>query len=168
MKVAARVWRHVPPGAEPLHLGRLFRFSEGRWNVRGEYACLYTALTRDGALGELQKARATRGSIVGPRDVVSINIEIEPVLDLRDAEELKALSSAAGVACSPGRLVADGKSAYAYCHRLAEEARRQGYTGLLVPSGAVSGESNLIVYFDIVAPKQIVIDNGPDRERVDP
>ena len=88
----------MPPGAEPLHLGRLFRFSEGRWNVRGEYACLYTALTRDGARRKL-----------------------------------------------------DGRA-----------------TPLLVPSGAVSGESNLIVYFDIVAPKQIVIDNGPDRERVDP
>ena len=168
MKVAARVWRHVPSGAEPLHLGRLFRFSEGRWNVRGEYACLYTALTRDGVLGELHKAREKRGSIVGPRDVVSIDIEIEPVLDLRDAGKLKALSSAAGVAYRPDRLVADGKAAYAYCRRLSEEARRQGYTGLRVPSAAVSGESNLIVYFDIVAPKQIVIDNGPDRERVDP
>jgi hypothetical protein len=111
VKVAARVWRHVPPGAEPLHLGRIFRFSEGRWNVRGEYACLYTALTRDGALGELHRARAKRGSIVGPRDVVSIDIEIEPVLDLRDARKLEALSS---------------------------------------------------------APKQIVVDNGPDRERVAP
>jgi hypothetical protein len=70
--------------------------------------------------------------------------------------------------CRPERSHCTWDVFSAYCHRLAEEARRQGYTGLLVPSGAVSGESNLIVYFDIVAPKQIVIDNGPDRERVDP
>jgi len=47
---AGRVWRHVPAGKEPLHLGALLAFSQGRWNRQGEYAAIYTACTPDGAV----------------------------------------------------------------------------------------------------------------------
>ncbi|MGH9895068.1 MAG: RES family NAD+ phosphorylase [bacterium] len=49
---------------------------------------------------------------------------------------------------------------------VADQARQQGYTGLLVPSAAVPGEVNLVVFFGVVAPKQLEIDDGPDREHI--
>jgi hypothetical protein len=62
-------------GKEPLHLGALLAFSQGRWNRQGEYAAIYTACTPDGARAEWIKLCATAGSAVGPRDLVSIDVE---------------------------------------------------------------------------------------------
>ncbi len=162
-----RVWRHVPPDAEPLNVGEIWKHSEGRWNRRGEYACLYTALTRRGALAELEKARRLYGQAVGDRDLVSIDINhLEPVLDLTQVKEYRRAARAAGESPDTALLTADNNAAKQHCRRVADQARSEGYTALLVPSAAADGETNLIIYFDVVAPKQLDIQNGPDRERV--
>jgi RES domain-containing protein len=162
-----RVWRHVPPGAAPLHIGKLFKYSAGRWNRRGEYACLYTALTREGALGELAKQRNLSGTAVGDRDLVSIDVGLlEPFLDITDAKAYASLAISAGEIPNESLLTSDTKAALEHCHRLADQARSQGYTGLKVPSAAIRGEVNLVIYFDVVAPKHLEIDDGPDRELV--
>lgn len=80
------VWRHVPSGAHALNFGWLLK-ATGRWNRRGIYGCLYTSLTRAGAVAELEKQR-TRSSPASAtvsfatRDVVSIRVSVESVLDL--------------------------------------------------------------------------------------
>lgn len=153
-------------GATPLHLGHLLKYTDGRWNRRGEYACLYTALTRAGALAELARARALAGRAVGERDLVSIDVTVHPVLDLTDADARERAARAAGVPADPALLVADGGDAYDHCRTIADWARGQGFTALLVPSAALPGEANLVIYFEVVAPKQLEIDDGPDRERV--
>jgi RES domain-containing protein len=51
MRVASKVWRHVPAGAQVLHVGFILR-AGGRWNRRGKYSALYAALTPDVALAE--------------------------------------------------------------------------------------------------------------------
>ena len=162
-----RVWRHVPPGAVALHIGNIWKHSEGRWNRRGDYACLYTALTRRGALGELDKLKYVYGGAIAARDLVSIDVHrLDPVLDLTSNASYEALAISAGLTPDDSLLTADGDSAYEHCRRLADEARQQRYTGLLVPSAAVRGEVNLVIYFDVVAPKQLEIDDGPDREGI--
>lgn len=167
MVFRGRVWRHVPPGAITLHIGKIWKYSEGRWNRRGEYACLYTALTRGGALGELQKSKRLYGSAIWDRDLVSIEVHrLDPILDFTDLAIYEASARAAGVTPDLTLLTADGEQAYEHCRRLADHARREGYTGLLVPSAAVEGEVNLVIYFDVVAPKQLEIDDGPDREHI--
>jgi RES domain-containing protein len=163
---AGRVWRHVPAGAVPLHLGKLWKYAEGRWNRRGEYACLYTALTRQGALAEAARARARYGAAPGARDLVSIDVRLSPILDLTDATEHRRAASKASVSPDAALLVAGGDEACEHCRRLSDWARAEGFTGLLVPSAAAPGEVNLVIYFDVVAPKQLEIDDGPDREPV--
>jgi RES domain-containing protein len=166
MSFSGRVWRHVPPDAAALHLGKLLKYSEGRWNRRGEYACLYTALTREGALAELEKLRLRSGSVIGERDLVSIDSRIDPVVDLTDPNTYKALAQRSGQIPNEALLTSDGAAAYDHCHTLADQARLEGYTAMLVPSAALSGGTNLAIYFDVVAPKRIEIDDGPDRVRI--
>jgi RES domain-containing protein len=164
MTFAGRVWRHVPAGAEPLHLGALFRYSEGRWNRRGEFAALYTALSREGALAEYRKARKVSGTALDPRELVSIDVEVDPVLDLRSIDAYRSLAERAGEAEHPAFLTETTPHAYEHCRRLAEVARADGYTALVVPSAAAAGEANLVVFVDVVAPKSVRLANGPDRE----
>ena len=72
----------------------------------------------------------------------------------------------AGVPEEPTLLVAADEHALEHCRRLADWARAGGFTALLVPSAALAGEVNLVIYFDVVAPRQLEIDDGPDREAV--
>lgn len=54
------VWRHVPVGAEPPHLGWILKAARGRWNSRRpRLPCLYAALTPQGAVAEFEKHLAT-------------------------------------------------------------------------------------------------------------
>jgi RES domain-containing protein len=165
MLFTGRVWRHIPAGAAALHLGKIWKYSAGRWNRRGEYACLYTALTREGALAELEKLRLHYGSAMGSRELVSIDIHrLDPVLDLTDLATYAATARGAGEHPNAALLTADGDATLEHCRMVADQARTQGCTGLLVPSAALRGAKNLVVYFDVVAPKQLDIDDGPDRE----
>jgi len=124
-------------------------------------------LTREGALGELAKLRRLYGTAIGERDLVSIDIElVEPVLDLTDPHTYRSLAVNAGELPQSHFLTADVAAAQEHCRRLADQARDDGYTALRVPSAAVAGEVNLVIYFDVVAPKHLRIDDGPDRERL--
>ncbi|MGH9895069.1 MAG: RES domain-containing protein [bacterium] len=107
-----RVWRHVPPGTVALHIGKIWKHFEGRWNRRGEYACLYTALTRAGAVGELEKLKYMYGSAIGARDLVSIDVHrLDPVLDLTDNPTYEALAVSADAFPDASLLTADGQLA---------------------------------------------------------
>lgn len=167
MDFTGLVWRHVPAGAVPLHLGKIWKHSEGRWNRAGEYACLYTALTRDGALAEFAKLRGLYGSAVTAREVVSIEVRrLEPILDLTDPATYKVTARAAGEHPNAALLLSDSDAALEHCRMIADQARDQGCTGLIVPSAALRGGHNLVIYFDVVAPKHLDIDDGPDREAI--
>ena len=117
------VWRHVPRGAHPLHVGFILKAS-GRWNRQGRYGCLYTSLSREGALAEYRKylIRAALPGSPHPRDLVSIEVRrVEPVLDLTVEEEQTRL----GV--SLDTLIGDEPEDLDVCLNLAEWARFRGY-----------------------------------------
>ncbi len=157
------MWRHVPTEKEPLHLGAIWRYSQGRWNRRGEYAALYTALTKEGARAEWKRLAESAGSAMGPRDLVSLVVKVEPVLDLTEHDAYQRTARLAGLPMHPRFHSRLDDVPHDHCHALAAQARREQYTALLVPSAALTGETNLVIYFDIVAPRLVDLDNGPDR-----
>ena len=139
MRVRREVWRHVPRGAEALHAGWM-QLARGRWNTqRPRIACLYTAYTAWGALGEYDKlANGEAGYATRPRDLVSIRVDVQPVLDLTDPEQCERYG------IRPGELAA---ARYTACHRVVREAvLRDGFRAIRAPSAAVPREINLMIY----------------------
>lgn len=135
----------------------------GRWNRQGVYGCLYTALEPNGALAEYQKYNThSHGSGRNtPRDLVSIRVgRIGPVLDLTDAQ----CRAKAGVDLST--LISDDPDDIETCRTVADWARSEGYQGLLVPSAARSGNTNLIIYID-GSVGNIELDEGSDRRAIE-
>lgn len=159
---AGLVWRHVPGGANALHVGWILR-AAGRWNRQGVYGCLYTSLTLEGALAEYRKysARAQATRRIDLRDLVSIRVNrIGPVLDLMDVE----MRMAAGVDLPT--LMSDDPDDLETCRTVADWARSEGYQALLVPSAAQTGETNLIIYIDGPV-RNVDLDEGPDRKTIE-
>ena len=78
------VWRYVPRGAHPLHVGFIL-LARGRWNRHDEYGCLYTSLSREGAFAEYTKELRRLGiepNADQPKDLVTISVAVARVLDL--------------------------------------------------------------------------------------
>lgn len=160
MRIRRTVWRHVPAGTEPLHLGWI-ELARGRWNTqRPRLACLYTALTPDGAVAEYRKHFTDAGlSGIGrtqPRDLVSIHVDVAPVLNLTDESELERRGLSTTALTGPRR------AAYPLCHRVALEAVADGFRAILAPSAALAGERVLLVYPES-SRGRLLLRNGPER-----
>ena len=157
MKFKGEVWRHIPAGEHPLHTGYILR-SSGRWNRAGVYGCLYTALSKEGAIAEYEKYLVRENANltnVKPRELVAVKVDINPVLDLTSKKSsLVPLSSPFLVGDDPGDLEK--------CRILADTAREQRYAAIIVPSAALAGEKNLVIYIDGVA-GNIQLDDGGKR-----
>src|SRR5690606_158184 len=141
--------------AHPLHLSRVLRAS-GRWNDPEQFGCLYLCTDQAGALAEFRKALAA-GEIDGEHHLASVKINhLQPVADLTQPfTDFPAVDHR--------MLASDDPTALRYCQDLAAVARDAGYTGMLVPSAALKGAVNLVVYFDVVGPMQVALEDGPHR-----
>jgi hypothetical protein len=95
---------------------------------------------------------------------VSIDVVVSPVYDLTTLSAYTALAQRAGVKPHPDFLQHLENVPYSHCNALADQARSEGYPALLVPSAAARGETNLILYIDVVAPKHLELENGQDRQ----
>jgi RES domain-containing protein len=155
------VWRHIPASDEPLHFGWIQR-ARGRWNTRRpRLACLYTALSRDGAIAEYRKhflwSGLGAGGEIKPRDLVSLIVDVEPVLDLTDSAVLRRLFIA-----DTTTLTGDTAAHRALCRRIAWDAVRDGYRAIHAPSAALEGARTLMIYPESQFGR-ILLRNGPDR-----
>jgi hypothetical protein len=135
--------------------------ARGRWNTqRPRLACLYTAITREGAVAEYRKHFADAGIAGGgrprPRDLVSILVDVSPVLNLTDDGVLKELRLSSAALTGPRH------TAYPLCHRVAREAVAARFRAILAPSAACEGERVLLVYPES-SHGRLLLRNGPDR-----
>ena len=148
-------WCHIPADSHPLHLSRVLN-AAGRWNESGRFGCLYLCTNQAGAVAEFRKALAA-GQIDGEHHLASVQINrLHPVADLTQPfTEFPAVDRR--------MLTSDDPLAIKYCHELSVVARDAGYAGLLVPSAALAGGVNLVVYLDVVPPSQMDIEEGPIR-----
>ena len=149
------VWCHVPAESHPLHLARVLN-AAGRWNEYGRFGCLYLCTEQAGAIAEYRKALAA-GEVEGEHHLVSVQVNrLTPVADLTQPfTDFPAVDHR--------MLTSDDPLALHHCRDIAKVAREAGYTGLLVPSAALQGAVNLVVYFDVGAPAQVDIEDGPHR-----
>jgi len=161
VRLRAKVWRHIPAGAHPLDLEFILR-SGGRWNRPDVYGCLYTSLSMDGALAELdkmlyRKGRTPRG--IGPSELVSIQVDLDPVVDLTDPNNPY-------VDPNDPFLTGDTEQDIEQCRSLADRIRDDGAVAIIVPSAAEPGCRNLDIYIDGPAGKIHLADGG-DRIHTD-
>ncbi len=157
MRIQRKVWRHVPAGAHPLHAGYILR-AGGRWNRRGVYGCIYTAFSQQGVRAEYMKYLKREASSdlgVGPRELVSIRVDIEPVADLTNTET-------SPIPPDEPFLIGDESADLEACRALADSLRSNDFVGIIAPSAALLGEKNLIIYIDGLA-GNVRLDEGGDR-----
>ncbi len=168
MKFEGRVWRFVPAGAHALHFHHLIH-AGGRWNRRGLYGCLYTALTRRGAIAEHRKHERRRG-LSRPRDLVGLDVRVNPVFDLlswldepvRAAMAVPTAGSSQPPELDLERATGNDRDDLEACRRFADWARNHGFVGLLAPSAALRRERVLAVYPEN-APRHIRLVESGDR-----
>ncbi|HUE97558.1 MAG TPA: RES family NAD+ phosphorylase [Longimicrobiaceae bacterium] len=160
MTFTGRVWRHVPRGAHPLDFSHLIN-ANGRWNRANLYGCLYTALTPEGAVAEYRKHHLRRG-LQGARDLVSLSVRVDHVLDLAGLMEdvdagrrqvpvpgrlrgrASALRSLPDI--DPTSLTGDRPADLEHCRQVADWARRMGFLAIRAASAALTGAVTLSIY----------------------
>jgi RES domain-containing protein len=154
------VWRYLPAWGHPLDVGYLL-LAAGRWNRYGEYGCLYTALTREGAAAEYRKVVGRHAGLAerddAKRDLVSLEVRVLPVLDLTD----RAVRREWEVTLEA--LTGDSDGSLEACRSLADRARASGYRAILSPSAALRGAANLNIYLEGRA-EQLQLQAGKTRE----
>lgn len=159
MRFQGKVWRHIPAGAHPLHAGYILK-ARGRWNRAGLYGCLYTSLEPVGAVAEylkyLKKAGISPGTRPHKRELVSLHVDLSPVMDLTDPET-------SPVPQNSTVLIGDSESDLEACRSLADYLRSQGYAGIIAPSSPAPAMKNLMIYLDHTPSKDIQIMEGVER-----
>ena len=154
------VWRYLPAWGHPLDIGFLL-LAAGRWNRYGEYGCLYTALTREGAVAEYRKVANDHVGVAeredAKRDIVSLAVRVTPVLDLTDRLVRREW------AVTLPALVGDSDGSLEGCRSIADAARTSGFRAILSPSAALRGSANLSIYLEGRA-DQLLLRSGTTRE----
>lgn len=159
---AGLVWRHIPVGKEPLHLGWILKGARGRWNTkRPRLPCLYTSLTPQGAIAEFEK-HLREYAAPRRRDLVSLYVKVGPVLNLTSALVRRR------VGISLDAILGDDAGGTAACRAIAREHVLDGsYRAILAPSASLDGAVNLMIYVASTSGIQEIAD-GPDRVTITP
>ncbi len=146
MRYTGTVWRHIPVGAHPLHAHYILH-ARGRWNQKGEYGALYTSLTESVAQAEWGKRKSKQPRFRrSQRDVVTIQVDVQPVADLTDSSVWNQL----GLSVTLSEMTNDSASDYSACRQAADRVRSHDYNAVLVPAAVPVNGANLMALLDRV------------------
>ena len=155
---AARVWRSVREGRDPLtcwHAG-------GRWDD-GTLEVLYTSETRTAAVAE-RRFHLYQGQPLPPSKVryelFELRVSLEAVVRFPDLDSLASIGFDVG---SSGQMsYLEREREYPRTQEIAEACAFLGADGLLVPSARETSSNNLIVFCEQEPPvdMEVVANHG--------
>ncbi len=139
--VAGRFQRHVSARQEPLRGSR----AGGRWGPEATYPVLYLGRPTASVVVEahrhlVETVEGMQPQMVGPRRLVTCEVEVTNVLDLRVGTNRDAVGLTIADLCSD---VGD----YEICHRIGQVACKLGLHGVIAPAAGGLGET-LAVFED--------------------
>jgi len=150
------VFRVVREGLDPLATTGSLK-AGGRFNPPNEFGALYTSLDPKTAAQEVARGLSARG--IEPEQfpegawwVYELEVKLESVLDLTNVDVLQK-SGLQGNSLTGSDVSAT--------RQIAGEARKRGYEALLVPSAAVAGSKNLVIFLDKASARPNVLSSRP-------
>jgi len=149
--VAGRFQRHVSPRQEPLRGSR----AGGRWGPEGVYPVLYLGRPTDSVIVEahrhlVEPVEGMRPQMVGPRRLVTCEVEVTNVLDLRVGTSRETVGLTTAELCSD---VGD----YETCHHVGQAAYKLGLHGIIAPAAGGLGETLAVFEDRLVEEEQLVL-----------
>ena len=123
----------------------------GRYNRKGDFEALYLADTQLTALYETEAIYESAGIVVGarqpPRVMLSLDYDLQRVIDLRAEDTLASLKITADDLKQPWK-IAQAEKRPVLTQRIGAAARAADIEALLVPSARVEDGTNLVVFTD--------------------
>jgi RES domain len=133
--ITGRFQRHVSLRQESLRGSR----SGGRWGSEGTYPVLYLGRPTDSVIVEayrhlVETVEGMQPQMVGPRRLVTCEVKVTSVLDLRERASRDAIGLTIADLCSE---VGD----YGACHHIGQAAHELGLHGVIAPAASGLGET---------------------------
>jgi hypothetical protein len=135
-EVRGEFYRHVSPRIEDL----VASASGGRWGAPGTFPVLYLGRPIDSVVVEAYRhlvdddLDGMPASAVGPRRLLTCDVDVERILDLRAPATQHAVGLDAAALCSE-------VGAYGPCRRVAQIAHQLELWGIIAPSASRMGET---------------------------
>jgi RES domain-containing protein len=127
------------------------RVRGGRYNPKGRFEAFYLADTQETALYETEAIFASGGVVLGvrqpPRVMLSLDYELQCVVDLREPDALEHLRITLDDLRRPWK-IAQAEGRPILTQRIGQAARSVGIEALLVPSARIHAGANLVVFPD--------------------
>jgi hypothetical protein len=135
-EVRGAFFRHVSPKIEDLAASA----SGGRWGAPGAFPVLYLGRPLDSVVIEAYRhlvdddMDGMPSDAVGPRRLLTCDVDVERILDLRSAATQQAVGLKSADLCSD-------VGAYAPCRRIAQIAHQLELWGIIAPAASRMGET---------------------------
>lgn len=149
--VSGTFQRHVSPRVRTL----TGTAAGGRWGPEGAYSVLYLGRPTESVIVEAYRhlvdiVDGMRPELVGPRRLLTVEVDLSNVLDLRVSANQTALKLApADLRSTPGD--------HARCQRIGRVAHQLGLHGIIAPAATGLGETLAIFELHLPAEEQPIL-----------
>jgi RES domain len=148
IEVAGLFQRHVSPTVRTLTGSS----SGGRWGAPGAYSVLYLGRPRGSVVVEAYRhlvddVEGMTGDLVGPRRLLTVEVSLTSILDLRVPENQDAVGLNSADLLTP-------VGEYARCQRIGRVAHQLNLHGIIAPAATGLGETLAVFELHLPAAEQ--------------